>query len=136
MRMSWNRYRFLCCTASAFLLAGCTPSKNDSVSQSSIPQATAPALPAAPLQTAQAAQAAQLSAQQQRVQQLIAQVEKAYAAGQEDYRKGNLVDAKTQFDHAVDLMLTAGIDIKSDPQLQDEFDRIVDKVNGLEMEAL
>ncbi len=70
------------------------------------------------------------------MQKLIAQVEKAYSAGQEDYRKGNLVEAKTQFDRAVDLMLTSGIDIKSDPQLQDEFDRIVDKVNGLEMEAL
>ena len=137
MRMSWNRHRFLCCTASALLLAGCTPSKNDSASQSSPPQATAPALPIAPQQSPEAAaQAAQLSAQHQRVQQLIAQVEKAYSAGQEDYRKGNLVEAKTQFDRAVDLMLTSGIDIKADPQLQDEFDRIVDKVNGLEMEAL
>ncbi len=33
-------------------------------------------------------------------------------------------------------MLSSGIDIKSDAQLQDEFDRIVDQVNALEMEAL
>ena len=33
-------------------------------------------------------------------------------------------------------MLTSGIDIKSTPALQDEFDRIVDQINGLEMEAL
>ncbi len=137
MRISWNRYRFLCCTASALLLAGCTPSKNAGAPQSSSPQATAPALTAQPQQSPEAAaKAAQLTARQQRVQQLIAQVEKAYSEGQEDYRKGNLVEAKTQFDHAVDLMLTSGIDIKSDAQLQDEFDRIVDKVNGLEMEAL
>ena len=67
---------------------------------------------------------------------LIEQVEKAYAAGDADYRKGKLPEAKAEFDRAVDLMLTSGIDIKSDPQLQDEFDRIVDQVNALEMEAL
>jgi membrane-bound lytic murein transglycosylase D len=33
-------------------------------------------------------------------------------------------------------MLSSGIDIKSNTQLQDEFDRIVDQVNALEMEAL
>ena len=45
-------------------------------------------------------------------------------------------EAKAEFDRAVDLMLSSGIDIKGDPQLQDEFDRIVDQVNALEMEAL
>ena len=47
-----------------------------------------------------------------------------------------LAEAKVQFDRAVDLMLSSGLDIKADPQLQDEFDKIVDEVNGLEMEAL
>lgn len=67
---------------------------------------------------------------------LIEQVNKAYADGQADYKKGDLVAARTDFDHAVDLMLSSGIDIKSTPELQDEFDRIVDQINGLEMEAL
>ena len=67
---------------------------------------------------------------------LIQQVEDAYAQGQAAYRKGKLADAKVQFDRAVDLMLVSRIDIKADPQLQDEFDRIVDGVNALEMEAL
>jgi membrane-bound lytic murein transglycosylase D len=70
------------------------------------------------------------------VRQLIQQVEDAYAQGQAAYRKGKLADAKVQFDRAVDLMLVSRIDIKADPQLQDEFDRIVDGVNALEMEAL
>ena len=47
-----------------------------------------------------------------------------------------LAEAKIQFDRAVDLMLSSGLDIKADPQLQDEFDKIVDQVNALEMEAL
>jgi membrane-bound lytic murein transglycosylase D len=71
-----------------------------------------------------------------RVRQIIAQVEAAYAQGDADYRKGMLAEAKVEFDRAVDLMLSCGIDIRSTPQLSDEFDRIVDKVNALEMEAL
>jgi membrane-bound lytic murein transglycosylase D len=70
------------------------------------------------------------------VQQLIRNVEAAYARGDADYRKGKLAEAKAEFDRAVDLMLSSGFDIKSDPQLSDEFDRIVDQVNGLEMDAL
>ena len=70
------------------------------------------------------------------MQQLISKVEAAYSQGEANYRKGQLPLAKAAFDHAVDLMLTSGIDIKSDPQLQDEFDHIVDAVNALEMEAL
>ncbi len=78
----------------------------------------------------------QSPAQQQRIRNLIQQVDAAYAAGQADYKKGDLPAARRDFDHAVDLMLTSGLDIKSTPELQDEFDRIVDQINGLEMEAL
>ena len=74
--------------------------------------------------------------EQQRVQLLIQQVEAAYALGEADYRKGRLPEAKVEFDRAVDLMLTSGIDIKGNAELQDEFDRIVDGVNALEMDAL
>jgi membrane-bound lytic murein transglycosylase D len=70
------------------------------------------------------------------VRQLIQQVEAAYARGDADYRKGLLPEAKAEFDRAVDLMLASGIDIRSNSQLSDEFDHIVDQVNGLEMEAL
>ena len=70
------------------------------------------------------------------MQALIQQVEKAYATGQADCKKGDLVAARADFDRAVDLMLTSGIDIKATPELQDEFDRVVDQINGLEMEAL
>ncbi len=120
------------------MLAGCAPSKNARAPQKTPPQATAPALAsAAPQQQPKpAAPSSQQALQQRRVQALIAQVEQAYSTGAANYRKGNLPEAKLQFDRAVDLMLTSGIDIKSDPQLQDEFDRIVDGVNSLEMEAL
>jgi len=67
-----------------------------------------------------------LTPEQQRVRLLIDHVEQAYASGEAAYRKGNLAEAKVEFDRAVDLMLSSGIDIKADARLQEEFDRIVD----------
>ena len=130
-------------TVMAVVLSGCDPSKP--VASATPPvQALAPSLPPAG-QASQAPQAAapehpartvQNPVQQERVKTLIEQVEKAYADGQADYKRGDLAAARSDFDHAVDLMLTSGIDIKSTPALQDEFDRVVDQINGLEMEAL
>ncbi len=117
-------------------LSGCDPSK-PAASATPAAQALAPAISTpAPLQTPAPAPPPQPGASQQRVQQLIQQVEKAYALGDAAYKRGNLLEARSNFDNAVDLMLTSGIDIKSTPALQDEFDRIVDQINGLEMEAL
>jgi membrane-bound lytic murein transglycosylase D len=135
------RLRSLACVAPAIGLilsvSGCGPSKEASAVASPSLQALAPALPAAAQQHASApAFPPQSSAQLQRVKDIIQQVETAYTAGQADYKKGDLLAARRDFDHAVDLMLTSGIDIKSTPELQDEFDRIVDQINGLEMEAL
>jgi membrane-bound lytic murein transglycosylase D len=141
MHISSYRSRFLGLSLLALLLAGCTLSQIANASTSAEPEAPTPPLPVQPLPTPrQAAQtpAAPLlpNAQQQRVQVLIQQVEQAYAQGQAAYRKGDLANAKIDFDRAVDLMLSSGIDIKADSQLQDEFDHIVDGVNALEMEAL
>src|ERR1035437_5754759 len=134
--MGLIRYRWFGCTALVLLLAGCEPSKPARSSAGQQPQATAPVISDAPSQTPTPAMPTQQTLHRRRVQQLIDQVEKAYAQGDAEYRKGGLPEAKLQFDRAVDLMLTSGIDIKSDPQLQDEFDRIIDQVNALEMEAL
>jgi membrane-bound lytic murein transglycosylase D len=127
--------------AVALAVSGCGPSQGAPTVATPRPQAFAPAIAAAkPAQQAQAqappAPQPQSPAQQQRVKALIQQVDQAYAAGQADYKKGDLPAARRDFDHAVDLMLTSGIDIKSTPELQDEFDRVVDQINGLEMEAL
>ncbi len=133
--MSFTRNCCIGGAALAILLAGCGPSKTASIPPDATPEATAPALPAPPPAPVPA-QSAQQTFHQQRVEQIIDQVEKAYANGEAAYRKGHLSEAKAQFDRAVDLMLTGGLDIKSEPKLQDEFDRIVDQVNALEMEAL
>ena len=135
--MSLRRYRIFGCATLAVLLAGCDPSSNKVKLPAAQPAATAPVEVApAPQPTPPPPPVPQQNEKQRRIQQLIEQVEKAYASGDADYRKGRLPEAKEEFDHAVDLMLSSGIDIKSEPQLQDEFDHIIDQVNALEMEAL
>ena len=128
---------FPACALLALPLIGCTPAGAPAASAVPPPKAIAPPLPAVAAQQPATPTAPKPSiAEQQRVRTLISQVEACYAAGDADYRKGMLPEAKIQFDRAVDLMLSSGIDIKTDPQLQDEFDKIVDQVNALEMEAL
>ena len=100
------------------------------------PQATAPAIKTPP-QTEQTTAAANANAvAAYKVQQLITQVEASYRKGVEDYRNNHMDAARQDLDAAVDMMLTSGIDIKSDPQLSDEFEHVVDAVNSLEMDAL
>jgi membrane-bound lytic murein transglycosylase D len=132
--MSLYRNCCACCLALVVLLAGCGPSQQPKT-PAAAPQATAPPLPA-PAPVPAAEPPSQQGLRDRNVQQLIEQVEKAYANGEAAYRKGRLVEAKAEFDRAVDLLLTTGLDIKGEPKLQDEFDHVVDRVNVLEMEAL
>jgi membrane-bound lytic murein transglycosylase D len=67
---------------------------------------------------------------------LIAQVEKEYQTGEDNYRAGHLEAAKQDFDRAFNLLLESPVEIRSDERLQTEFDRLLDGVNGLELEAL
>ena len=67
---------------------------------------------------------------------LIAEVEKEYQAGQTNYQAGHLEAAKENFDRAFNLLLESPLDVGSDERLQKEFDRLLDGVNGLEMQAL
>ena len=83
-----------------------------------------------------AEQAAEDAAKSARVQQLINRAEAAYRSGVDNYGAGHLDAARVDFDSAVDLMLTSGMDIKADPQLADEFDHLLNAVNSLEMTAL
>lgn len=132
------------------LLTGCPQGETASPGKAS-PQTTAPAIttsngsrppapiaatPSAAAQTATAPAAPADPALAQKVQQLIAQAERSYASGVTNYRAGHLDAARADFDSAVDLMLTSGMDLKQDPQLSDEFERLLSQVNSLEMAAL
>jgi membrane-bound lytic murein transglycosylase D len=124
------------------MLAGCPQEKAGAPGKTAA-QATAPAIGAAGNgsadQTASAvsaAQAAEAAAKAAKVQQLINKAEAAYRSGVDNYRAGHLDAARLDFDSAVDLMLTSGMDLKTDPQLADEFDHLLNAVNSLEMAAL
>ena len=104
----------------------------------------APALNATPAPTPQAAASAKpaLVAQTHAeskpdpVAELIAQVEKEYQTGQDNYKAGHLEAAKENFDRAFNLLLGSSLDVRTDERLQQEFDRVLDGVNGLELQAL
>src|SRR5208337_328775 len=104
----------------------------------------APSLSAIPAPTVQPDAAAKpvLVAQSQSqlkpdpVAALIAQVDKEYQAGQDSYKSGHLEAAKENFDRAFNLLLGSSLDVRSDERLQQEFDRVLDGVNGLELQAL
>ena len=70
------------------------------------------------------------------VETLIAQTETEFQDGEANYRAGHLDQAKANFDRAFDLLLSYPQGVKSDDRLGDEFDKIVEAVNNLEMQAL
>jgi membrane-bound lytic murein transglycosylase D len=80
--------------------------------------------------------AGQTEAEADPVVELIVEVEKEYQAGEENYKADHLEAAKENFDRAFNLLLESPLEIRSDDRLQTEFDRLLDRVNGLELEAL
>jgi membrane-bound lytic murein transglycosylase D len=125
------------------LLAGC-PQNQTAAPGKAAPQATAPTVTAPANANATAPAATQSSTAQNvdnaarayRAQELINRVEQTYRTGVDNYRAGHLEAARQDFDSAVDTMLTSGMDLKSDPQLSDEFDHLLDAINSLEVAAL
>jgi len=54
----------------------------------------------------------------------------------QNYRAGRLDAARLDFDFAVDAMLASGMDLKAEGPMADEFDRLLNAINALEMDAL
>jgi membrane-bound lytic murein transglycosylase D len=120
------------------LLTGC-PQQQAGAPSAASPKATAPTIapPENPaVQALASAQAAQAAAKSFEAQQLINRAEANYHSGVDNYRGGRLEAARADFDSAVDLMLTSGMDLKNDSQLSDEFENLLNQINSLEMAAL
>jgi membrane-bound lytic murein transglycosylase D len=136
------RWALVVSCAPLAMLIGCPQDK--AAAPGAVPaQATAPPLNGSSGSAAQTGQLVTSSTQMSdtaakaaKVQQLINQAEAAYKSGVDNYRAGHLDAARLDFDSAVDLMLTSGMDLKTDPQLADEFDHLLNAVNSLEMAAL
>jgi membrane-bound lytic murein transglycosylase D len=136
-----SRWMLAIVCAPLVLLTGC-PLRQQAGTQRGIDaKATAPTIAApvqapAPVPARTQAQANEQAMKAYREQQLIRQVEVAYRSGVNNYRGGRLEQARQDFDFAVDLMLTSGMDVKSELQLSDEFEHLLDAINALEMSAL
>ena len=85
---------------------------------------------------AQAVVDAQNAKRAQQIRQYIANTETSYNSGVQNYRAGRLDAARLDFDFAVDAMLASGMDLKAEGPMADEFDRLLNAINALEMDAL
>lgn len=70
------------------------------------------------------------------VSELIQKVEREYQTGQDNYKAGHLEAAKQNFDDAFNILLSDTLEVHSDPRLEQEFEKLLDGVNGLELIAL
>ncbi|MBZ5667652.1 MAG: transglycosylase SLT domain-containing protein [Acidobacteriia bacterium] len=147
MRLSLQQYRALLLSAALSATLGCQSAQKTTTAFMPPAQAGAPALVAAssspekqkpataaaePQSKAEVPQALQVDP----VADLIVRVEKEYQAGQDNYHAGHLEAAKQNFDSAFNQLLGSGLDLKSDDRLEQELDRILDGINGLELAAL
>src|ERR1700736_2417725 len=73
------------------------------------------------------------SASSDAIADLIDRVEKEYLAGAANYHAGRNEAAKQNFDNAFNALLDSKIDVRSDPRLEREFERISDGVNHLDL---
>ena len=136
---SVNRLSSLGVLAGICLLVACG-GKNQAKAVHPMPQAVAPPIQHASVATAPPAAPAPLAVPQapptpDQVALTIAAAEKAYAAGQDDYKAGHLDAAKQDFNRAVDILMQGPVSVKGDDRLQQEFDKITDEINKLEMTA-
>lgn len=145
----YRRLMFASLCGPLLLLAGCpgTAATGKAGSPAKVaPQVTAPTIagavaagavkpgtPASTTATLPAQSTAPLSA---KAQQTIAQAEASYASGVANYRAKRLDAARLDFDFAVDMMLSAGLDLKAEGPAADELERLLNAINSLELQAL
>ncbi len=120
----------------ALLLVGCETKQQKKVVTAPPPQALAPAVlqplvvPAPPRADPQPE-----APKPDPVVATIAAAEKAFQAGQDDYKAGHLDAAKQDFNRAVDILTQGPTPVRSDDRLQQEFDKITEQIHQLELVA-
>ena len=122
-KLLFLRVPFATAAAVALLLSGSMGKPLAAQTASGTPLQLAPA----PIQN---------DAQSRKIQSLLNQAQVSYDTGVANYNSNHLEAARQDFDGAVDLLLTSGLDLKNDPQLSEQFERLLDAINSLEMLAL
>lgn len=67
---------------------------------------------------------------------LIADSERQYAEGRKHLDAGHLDQARQAFDRAIEMLLESSYGARTEPRLRQHFDRLVDRINALEVVAL
>src|SRR5215472_5381238 len=124
--------------------AGCEPSQSKNTAAKVPEQASAPTetpltkASSKPTEIAdpKAAPPVSISTPSDPVDALIARAEKLYQQGQKEYEDGHLEAARQSFDQAFNMLLSSNLDVRDNPKLEKEFDKIVDGVRDLEQVAL
>ncbi len=139
MRCLLQRLLLVCVSAAALLLASCETKEQQKRAAAPPVQALAPPAIRQPIVTAVAPPVQEPPKpeppKQDPVVTTIAEAEKAFQAGQADYKAGHLDAAKQDFNRAVDILMQGPIPVKLDDRLQQEFDKITGEINKLEMVA-
>ncbi|HEV7966636.1 MAG TPA: LysM peptidoglycan-binding domain-containing protein [Candidatus Acidoferrales bacterium] len=68
-------------------------------------------------------------------QQIAAESQAAFDAGEQDFRAGHLGKAREEFDEALDGLLSSGFDLDANPRLNSLYHHIIDTVSLDELEA-
>jgi membrane-bound lytic murein transglycosylase D len=63
-------------------------------------------------------------------------IEQSYEAGKKAYSLGDLDTARDDFNQAMDLLLAAGAEARTDPELTKLFDRVIETIHSYENEAI
>jgi len=70
------------------------------------------------------------------IEALIADSEQQFATGRRALEAGHLAQARIAFDRSVEMLLESPYGARSDVRLRQHFDRLVDRINALEVVAL
>ena len=67
---------------------------------------------------------------------LITQVETLYSSAMDDYRAGNLAQARDKFDQCLSLLLQSTLDLNANNRLTREYDKLVENIHAAEVASL
>ena len=68
-----------------------------------------------------------------RKQWVLAEAGEAYQQGRELFEAGDWAQAREEFDHAIDILLTSRLDLRNDRRVRYTFDRLVDRIYEMDL---
>jgi peptidoglycan lytic transglycosylase D len=137
--MIWNRHLIMVAALCALASAGCSTRARQPLAM--VPPAPPLLPPEAPAQLpSYRLPAPNLALISQPtydpVRDVIEKSQAAFDRGQQEYLTGHLEMAKTEFNNAIATILESPVKASEDKRLQQEFDKLVDRIHSYEMEAL